>query len=95
MAKDAFDRGRRRRITRVEEMRPAFRLVRMTLGLSIFSYIHRWMRKSREDKKRETKKGWHEDHSKVEKLDYPHREKLIRHIIIPRIRISFPVLISN
>lgn len=49
-------------------MRPAFRLLRMTVGLSIFAYIHRWIRKSREDKKRETKKGWHEDHSKVEKL---------------------------
>ena len=76
-------------------MRPAFRLLRMSLGMSIFSYIHRMIRKSREDKKRETKKGWHEDHSKVEKLDYPHREKLIKRIVIPRIKIRFSVLISN
>lgn len=59
-------------------MRPAFRLFHMTMGLSICAYIRRWIRKSREDKKRETKKGWHEDHSKVEKRDYPFREKLIK-----------------
>lgn len=74
-------------------MRAAFRLVRLTLGISIFSYLHRMIKKSREDKKRETKKGWHEDHSKVEKLDYPFREKLIKRICIPRIKVNFSVLI--
>jgi len=74
-------------------VRPAFRLVRLTLGISIFSYLHRMIKKSREDKKRETKKGWHEDHSKVESIDYPFKEKLIKRIVIPQVRVSFSILI--
>jgi len=76
-------------------MLTAFRLVGFSFAAWVGSYIYSIYKSERERKQQETKKGWHEDHSKVEKLDYPHREKLIKRIMIPRIRIGFSVLIRN
>jgi len=73
----------------------ASRFLRGMFALSIGSYIYSIYKSERRRKREETKKGWHEDHSKVARLDYPFKEKLIKRIVIPRTRISFTVLIRN
>jgi len=73
----------------------AFRLVGFSFAAWIGSYIYSIYKSERDRKRQETKKGWHEDHSKVAHLDYPFKEKLIKRIVIPRIKTSFTVLIKN
>ena len=66
-----------------------------SFAVSIGEYFYGYFKRERDRKKAETKKGWHEDHSKVARRDYPFKERMIKRIVIPRIRVSFPVLITN
>lgn len=57
-------------------------------------YVINYFKKSREEKRRETKKGWREDHLKVEYVEKGFIEKIVSKNAFPRLRITFQVLIT-
>ena len=61
------------------------------IGEALYDFFKRLWKNQRED----SKKGWHEEHYKVPKKDIYYRERFMRHVMIPRLRITFSILVRN